>query len=374
MPKPLAGGHELLLTHKELSGSGEDHRTLRRLDPIVLPRQSQKDKELVEETKSFIHRTEEGVGNESRFGERRPSGVYQLQTSSRSVQRQAQRTSEESERSQEPSRKGKRKSQLEQTLPTRIQDPRIGAFSHGQDSYGTHSQGAGKEEHKLSMEIIQEINFVKNSINIEIGKIDAKLTKITLEINDLKKNDKHSSEMHKYVISKLESLTNTCDRIESEYHIQDDEMEDFSTRNINDQLRVLKDYVVAVAQNTSQFAKHLARSDIERRKLKEEILTQVEQIHKNYESNPHMPRNYTPLNEEKLSVKESLTPFLGENVISAKDIPKLEEWPSFSGEGEYNHLEFIRTIDMVQEDFHIPDQIIVGKLHSLFTRTEKKWY
>ena len=30
MPKPLAGGHELLLTHEELSGSGEDHRTAMR--------------------------------------------------------------------------------------------------------------------------------------------------------------------------------------------------------------------------------------------------------------------------------------------------------------------------------------------------------
>ncbi|MBW0535686.1 hypothetical protein O181_075401 [Austropuccinia psidii MF-1] len=29
---------------------------------------------------------------------------------------------------------------------------------------------------------------------------------------------------------------------------------------------------------------------------------------------------------------------------------------------------------MLQEDFHIPDEIIVGKPHSLFTRTAKKWY
>ncbi|MBW0522824.1 hypothetical protein O181_062539 [Austropuccinia psidii MF-1] len=29
---------------------------------------------------------------------------------------------------------------------------------------------------------------------------------------------------------------------------------------------------------------------------------------------------------------------------------------------------------MLQEDFHTPDEIIVGKLHSLFTRTAKKWY
>ncbi|MBW0578236.1 hypothetical protein O181_117951 [Austropuccinia psidii MF-1] len=87
-----------------------------------------------------------------------------------------------------------------------------------------------------------------------------------------------------------------------------------------------------------------------------------------------MPRHLTPLTEKKRSVKESLTPFLGENVISEKDFPRLEEWKTFSCEGEYNHIEFIRTIDMFQEDFHIPDEIIVGKLHSLFTRAAKKWY
>ncbi|MBW0546563.1 hypothetical protein O181_086278 [Austropuccinia psidii MF-1] len=87
-----------------------------------------------------------------------------------------------------------------------------------------------------------------------------------------------------------------------------------------------------------------------------------------------MPRHSKPLTEEKPSVKGSFTPFLGENPICEKDIPKIEEWPTFAGEGEYNHIEFIRTIDMFQEYFHIPDEIIVGKLHSLFDRTAKKWY
>ncbi|MBW0543545.1 hypothetical protein O181_083260 [Austropuccinia psidii MF-1] len=87
-----------------------------------------------------------------------------------------------------------------------------------------------------------------------------------------------------------------------------------------------------------------------------------------------MPRHSTPFTEEEPSVKGSFTPFLGQNFISAKDIPKLEEWPTFSGEGEYNHIELIRSIDMLQEDFHIPDETIVGKLYSLFTRTAKKWY
>ncbi|MBW0585866.1 hypothetical protein O181_125581 [Austropuccinia psidii MF-1] len=161
MPKPLAGGHELLLTHKELSGSGEDHRTLRRLEPIVLQRQGQKDKELVEEKKSFIHRPEERVGNNSSFGDRGPSGIYQLQRCPRTIPM----TSEEAERSQEPSKQGKRQSQL-------AQDPQIGAFSHGQciqhgqDFNGIHSQRAGKDEQSFSKEIIDQIHFVQSNIDL----------------------------------------------------------------------------------------------------------------------------------------------------------------------------------------------------------------
>ncbi|MBW0570701.1 hypothetical protein O181_110416 [Austropuccinia psidii MF-1] len=87
-----------------------------------------------------------------------------------------------------------------------------------------------------------------------------------------------------------------------------------------------------------------------------------------------MPRHFTLLTEDKPSIKGGLTPVSGENPICPKDISKLEAWPAFSGEGEYNHIELIRIIDMFQEDFNIPDDNIVGKLHSLFTRTAKKWY
>ncbi|MBW0510157.1 hypothetical protein O181_049872 [Austropuccinia psidii MF-1] len=87
--KPLAGGNELLLTHQELSGSGEDHGTLIRMESLFWQRQSQKYKELVEEQNSFIHRPTEGTGNDARFGERRTSSFSKLQTSFRTVQEQA---------------------------------------------------------------------------------------------------------------------------------------------------------------------------------------------------------------------------------------------------------------------------------------------
>ncbi|MBW0555753.1 hypothetical protein O181_095468 [Austropuccinia psidii MF-1] len=57
-----------------------------------------------------------------------------------------------------------------------------------------------------------------------------------------------------------------------------------------------------------------------------------------------------------------------------EEIPRLEEWATFSGEGEYNHMEFMKTINMFKEDFNIPDEYISTRLHSLFTKSAKKWY
>ncbi|MBW0562394.1 hypothetical protein O181_102109 [Austropuccinia psidii MF-1] len=98
MPKPLAGGHELLLTHQELSGSGEDHIALRMLEPIVQKRKGPKYKELVEEPKSLTIDQKKELEMTPALETEAPVAS----TSSRSVQGQAQRTSEEAERSQEP--------------------------------------------------------------------------------------------------------------------------------------------------------------------------------------------------------------------------------------------------------------------------------
>ncbi|POW13026.1 hypothetical protein PSTT_03992 [Puccinia striiformis] len=58
----------------------------------------------------------------------------------------------------------------------------------------------------------------------------------------------------------------------------------------------------------------------------------------------------------------------------SKDAPKVKNWPKFTGEGEYNHVEFIRTIDMFQEDFELRDIDIAGKFCLIFQHSAKKWY
>ncbi|MBW0469534.1 hypothetical protein O181_009249 [Austropuccinia psidii MF-1] len=55
-----------------------------------MQRQGKKDKELVEEPKSFISIPKEGTGDDPSFGERRANRIKQLQKSSRTSQRRIQ--------------------------------------------------------------------------------------------------------------------------------------------------------------------------------------------------------------------------------------------------------------------------------------------
>ncbi|MBW0537142.1 hypothetical protein O181_076857 [Austropuccinia psidii MF-1] len=57
-----------------------------------------------------------------------------------------------------------------------------------------------------------------------------------------------------------------------------------------------------------------------------------------------------------------------ETTCNFNNIPRLEEWPTFGGESEYNHMEFMKTIDMLKEEFNIPYEYISVRLHSSFTK------
>ncbi|MBW0546218.1 hypothetical protein O181_085933 [Austropuccinia psidii MF-1] len=58
----------------------------------------------------------------------------------------------------------------------------------------------------------------------------------------------------------------------------------------------------------------------------------------------------------------------------SKEVPKLKEWAHFSGEEEYDHREFIRGIDMITEDFELPDTLLTEQFNTLFTRSAHRWY
>ncbi|MBW0475402.1 hypothetical protein O181_015117 [Austropuccinia psidii MF-1] len=57
-----------------------------------------------------------------------------------------------------------------------------------------------------------------------------------------------------------------------------------------------------------------------------------------------------------------------------KEAPKIKEWFHFSGEGEYDHMEFIRGLDMIKEDFELPDRLLTARVKTLFTKSAHRWY
>ncbi|MBW0551136.1 hypothetical protein O181_090851 [Austropuccinia psidii MF-1] len=52
----------------------------------------------------------------------------------------------------------------------------------------------------------------------------------------------------------------------------------------------------------------------------------------------------------------NLEPSMGQALL--KEVPKLKEWAHFSGEEKYDHREFIRGIEMITEDFELPDKLV----------------
>ncbi|MBW0589033.1 hypothetical protein O181_128748 [Austropuccinia psidii MF-1] len=68
----------------------------------------------------------------------------------------------------------------------------------------------------------------------------------------------------------------------------------------------------------------------------------------------------------------NLEPSMGQAIF--KQVPRPQEWPHFSGEGEYDHMEFIRGIDMIKEDFELRERLVTARFNTLFTRSAYRCY
>ncbi|MBW0523271.1 hypothetical protein O181_062986 [Austropuccinia psidii MF-1] len=95
------------------------------MEPIFLQRQGQKDKELVKKSKYFIHRPEEGTGNDFSFREKRPSIIYQHQTSFRSVQKKLEGPQKKQGGPKNHQGKGKGKANWHRPYPQGYRIPKL---------------------------------------------------------------------------------------------------------------------------------------------------------------------------------------------------------------------------------------------------------
>ncbi|MBW0537712.1 hypothetical protein O181_077427 [Austropuccinia psidii MF-1] len=109
----------------------------------------------------------------------------------------------------------------------------------------------------------------------------------------------------------------------------------------------------------------------------------TEKMNKINEANRNMPKLSTSFSHIRSPVKpkeEIMKTFITDlshqhnNQVLMKQAPQLKEWPTFIGEGDYDHMSSIRKIDMLQDDYAIPDELITARLHSLFENSAKRCY
>ncbi|MBW0540074.1 hypothetical protein O181_079789 [Austropuccinia psidii MF-1] len=117
--------------------------------------------------------------------------------------------------------------------------------------------------------------------------------------------------------------------------------------------------------------------------IESEIRLLTEKMDEINEANLNMPKVSTPFSHLRSPAKakeETTNPFITElshqekNQVIMKEETQLKEWATFTGEGEYDHISFIKTMDMLEEDYAIPYELITARLHSLFEKSEKRWY
>ncbi|MBW0551101.1 hypothetical protein O181_090816 [Austropuccinia psidii MF-1] len=121
--------------------------------------------------------------------------------------------------------------------------------------------------------------------------------------------------------------------------------------------------------------------------LKDDIQSEIslitEKMDKINEANLNIPKLSTLFSHIRSPVKpkeESTNPLItylshqDNNQVLMKEELQLKEWPTFTGEGEYDHVSFSKTIQMLQEYYAIPDELITARLHSLFEKSAKRWY
>ncbi|MBW0585809.1 hypothetical protein O181_125524 [Austropuccinia psidii MF-1] len=113
--------------------------------------------------------------------------------------------------------------------------------------------------------------------------------------------------------------------------------------------------------------------------LKNDIQSEIrlinEKMDKINEANLDMPMLPTLFSHIRIPVKpkeELENPLITDlshqdnSQVLMKEAPQLNKWPTFTGEGEYDHMSFIKKIDTLQEDYGIQDELITARLHSLF--------
>ncbi|MBW0557469.1 hypothetical protein O181_097184 [Austropuccinia psidii MF-1] len=225
--------------------------------------------------------------------------------------------------------------------------------------------------------LVKKIETCNKEIITKLKTFEYIQQKLGNEILQVKESQKTIIGLENVNKDNILSLAEICARIESKVTLLN-QLEDNSISSITRQLKELRIQVQnlenSTGKNAGLFRKQLEKSDKAKLELKEGIQSSINNISLNND----LPRQSTPiLDRNVLNLNNDLHHTVSSNAeveiaFNFKDIPRLYKWPTLSGEGAYNHMEFMKKIHMFKENFNIPDEYISSILHSFFTKSEKK--
>ncbi|MBW0497276.1 hypothetical protein O181_036991 [Austropuccinia psidii MF-1] len=223
--KSLDRNNELISSSEKVLGPRKDRGSSEGLDPHFLKRKSPTDTSLVEKLKDFVRGPEQEVGPRKGNQSCGSSSSLQKQEYTSTSSKQGQESPKEQSEGQEKGI-GKGKNQVEQALPTELQNSKETKDSYGQcaqygkNSDGIQKQGGGKNKPILSKEIdlenlVTHFETCNKEILEKLNNFEYIQQKLGREILQVKESQKTIIGLENVNKDNILSLTHICERIES---------------------------------------------------------------------------------------------------------------------------------------------------------------
>ncbi|MBW0510121.1 hypothetical protein O181_049836 [Austropuccinia psidii MF-1] len=210
------------------------------------------------------------------------------------------------------------------------------------------------------LKLVNQLETCNKEIITKLKKFEYIQQKVGNEILQIKESQKTINGLEKVNKYNILSLMQICAKIVSKVTLltqPDHNSISVITRQLKELRIQVKNLENLTGHNAALFQEQLEKSDKARLQLKEDIQSSINYISLKNDfprySVPILDRNVLNLTNDLHHTV--LTNAKVETACNFEEIPRLEEWPTFSGEEEYNHMEFMKTIYMFKEDFNISD-------------------
>ncbi|MBW0588160.1 hypothetical protein O181_127875 [Austropuccinia psidii MF-1] len=313
--KSLDRHNGLISSSEEVHGPRKDRGYSEGLERHVLQREIPIDKILVEKSKHVVRGPKEEVGPRKRQQPSESSPSLHKQKYASTSAKEGKANPKEQSEGQEKG-KGKGKAQVEQALPTEIQNSQEGEDSHGQcvqygkNSDGIQRQGGGNIETIFSKEadlvkLVAHFETCNKEISAKLNdfeSIQQKLGSAILQVKESKKTIIGLGNVNK---GNILSLMQICARVESEVTLlnqPDDNSISFITRQFKELRIQVQNLENSTGHSAALFQEQLEKCDKARLELKEYIQSSINNISLNNEfsrqSTPILDRNVLNLNND----------------------------------------------------------------------------